>query len=52
MSILYRAVGHISNIDDPMAYADHPFFGEELSAEYGKLLYKDQTQGFSWDMLR
>ncbi|MCK5571412.1 MAG: hypothetical protein KAJ12_01565 [Bacteroidetes bacterium] len=35
MSILYRAVGHVSNIDDLLAYADNLFFGKELSAEYG-----------------
>jgi hypothetical protein len=38
-SILYRAVGHVSHIDDLLAYADHLFFGEELTAEYGRLPY-------------
>ena len=52
LSILYPAVGHTANIDDLLVYADHLFYGEGLSAEYGRLPYKDETQGFSWDMPR
>jgi hypothetical protein len=44
MSILYRAVEHGANIVEPLAYADHLFVGEDLSAEHGKPLYKDETQ--------
>src|SRR4029077_13076003 len=44
ISIRYRPVGHIPNNDDLMDYADHLFFNKPLSAEFGKLGYKEEKK--------
>jgi hypothetical protein len=49
ISIRYRPVGHIPNNDDLLDYADHVFFGKPLPAEFGKLPYKDEKNGFRWE---
>ncbi len=49
ISIRYRPVGHIPSNDDLLDYADHVFFGKALSQEFGKLPYKEEKNGFTWD---
>jgi len=50
ISIRYRPVGHIPNNNDLMDYADHVFFNKSLSEEFGKLPYKEEKKGFTWDV--
>jgi endo-1,4-beta-xylanase len=50
ISIRYRPVGHIPSLDDLLDYADHVFFNKPLSEEFGKLPYKEEKNGFTWDV--
>jgi hypothetical protein len=50
ISIRYRPVGHIPNNGDLLDYADHVFFNKPLSEEFGKLPYKEEKDGFTWDV--
>ena len=50
ISIRYRPVGHIPSNDDLLDYADHVFFRKPLTEEFGKLAYKEEKNGFSWDL--
>jgi endo-1,4-beta-xylanase len=50
LSIRYRPVGHIPSNDDLLDYADHVFFNKPLPEEFGKLAYKEEKNGFTWDV--
>jgi endo-1,4-beta-xylanase len=50
ISIRYRPVGHIPSNEDLLDYADHVFFKKPLSEEFGKLAYKEEKKGFTWDV--
>jgi hypothetical protein len=50
ISIRYRPAGHIPSLDDLLDYADHVFFDKPLSEEFGKLPYKEEKNGFMWDV--
>jgi endo-1,4-beta-xylanase len=50
ISIRYRPVGHIPNNGDLMDFADHVFLNKPLSEEFGKLPYKEEKNGFAWDI--
>jgi hypothetical protein len=50
ISIRYRPVGHVPNNDDLLDYADNIFFNKPLSNEFGKLPYKEEKNGFTWDV--
>ncbi len=50
ISIRYRPVGHIPSTDDLLDYADHVFLGKALSEDFGKLPYKEEKNGFTWDV--
>jgi hypothetical protein len=50
ISIRYRPVGHIPNNDDLLDFADRVFFGKPLPAEFGKLPYQHEKNGFTWDV--
>ena len=39
-----------ASTEDLLDYADHVFFNKALSDEFGKLAYKEETKGFSWDV--
>ena len=49
ISIRYRPVGHIPSAEDLMDFADHVFSKKPLPAEFGKLAYKEEPKGFTWD---
>jgi endo-1,4-beta-xylanase len=50
ISVRYRPVGHIPNNSDLMDFADHVFFNKRLDKEFGKLPYKEEKKGFTWDV--
>jgi endo-1,4-beta-xylanase len=50
ISIRFRPVGHIPSNEDLLDYADHVFFKKALSAEFGKLAYQEEKNGFTWDV--
>jgi hypothetical protein len=50
ISIHYRPVGHVPSTDDLLDYADHVFFAKPLATEFGRLPYKEETKGFTWDV--
>jgi endo-1,4-beta-xylanase len=50
ISIRYRPVGHIPNNNDLMDFADHVFFNKALDKEFGKLPYKEEKKGFTWNI--
>jgi endo-1,4-beta-xylanase len=50
ISIRFRPVGHVPSIEDLLDYADHVFFNKPLSEEFGKLPYKKEKNGFTWDV--
>jgi endo-1,4-beta-xylanase len=50
LSIRFRPVGHIPSTEDLLDFADHVFFKKALPAEFGKLPYKEETKGFTWDV--
>jgi hypothetical protein len=50
ISIRYRPVGHVPSNDDLMDFADRVFFKKPVSTEFGKLPYKVETKGFTWDV--
>lgn len=52
LSIRYRPVGHVPNVDDLLEYADHLFCDRRLSEDFGKLPYPDEPSGFTWDIPR
>jgi hypothetical protein len=49
ISTRYRPVGHVPSNDDLMDFADHVFFKKSLPDEFGKLPYKEDKSGFTWD---
>jgi endo-1,4-beta-xylanase len=50
ISIRFRPVGHIPSNEDLLDFADHIFFKKKLPPEFGQLPYKEEKNGFSWDM--
>jgi endo-1,4-beta-xylanase len=50
ISIRYRPVGHVPSLDDLLDYADHVFKDKPLPEEFGKLPYKEEKNGFTWDV--
>ncbi len=50
LSMRYRPVGHVPSNVDLLAFADHIFFDKALPEDFGKLSYKVETKGFSWDI--
>jgi endo-1,4-beta-xylanase len=50
LSIRFRPVGHVPSLDDLLDYADHVFHDKPLPKEFGKLAYKEETKGFTWDV--
>jgi endo-1,4-beta-xylanase len=49
ISIRFRPVGHIPSTEDLLDYADHVFKNKPLPDAFGKLPYKEEKDGFSWD---
>ena len=52
LGIRYRPVGHIPSNEDLLNFADHVFFGKPLAAEFGKLPYLEDKNGFEWSVPR
>src|SRR5262249_45979715 len=50
ISIRFRPVGHVPSLEDLLDYADHVFFNKTLPEEFGKLSYKEEKNGFTWDV--
>jgi endo-1,4-beta-xylanase len=50
ISIRFRPVGHVPSLDDLLDYADHVFHQKPLPEEFGKLPYKEEKNGFRWDV--
>jgi endo-1,4-beta-xylanase len=50
ISIRFRPVGHIPSTEDLLDYADHVFRNKPLPEEFGKLPYKEEKNGFTWDV--
>jgi endo-1,4-beta-xylanase len=49
ISIRFRPVGHIPSTEDLLDYADHVFKNKSLPEQFGKLPYKEEKNGFTWD---
>jgi hypothetical protein len=50
ISIRFRPVGHVPSLEDLLDYADHVFFNKPLPEAFGKLSYKEEKNGFTWDL--
>jgi endo-1,4-beta-xylanase len=50
IGIRFRPVGHVPSNDDLLDFADHVFFTKALPEEFGKLPYKEEKNGFTWDV--
>jgi hypothetical protein len=50
ISIRYRPVGHVPSSDDLLDFADHVFFDKPLPEGFGQLPYKEEKNGFTWDV--
>ena len=48
LSIRFRPVGHIPSSEDLIEFGNHVFFDKPLSAEFGKLAYPREAEGFTW----
>jgi hypothetical protein len=46
----YRPIGHIPSNENLVEFAEHVFFGNPPSDEFGKLPFPEEKNGFTWSV--